>query len=291
MENGLKETEIFDYDYLKSCIDALAEKKMIFSSEFDFQLELARKLKENYPEKVYLEMFSYDEDKEKKVYTDIVVKIGENEYVAIELKYKIKGASADRKYYEYKGTSGAVKLFPQGAYNLSCIAFLKDVERLEHLVEGKIKLNMSEKKVVRGYSVILTNDSLLYEERSNEDEEAICKEFLIYPRKDKKTIISGERAKWIWVDSEFIKHKGKQSKEKKKNLKQIRMDSKSLEDSKTKAIFDENEDNYPIITLEGEYEIKWNDYKLPEECLNGNPELKYMITEYIKPLERESYVI
>ena len=273
---------MFDYDYLKSCIDFLSERKLIFSNELQFQLELSRKLEENYPDKVYLEVLSYDRDEKKKVYTDIVVETGENEYVAIELKYKVAQCRKDKEYYQYKSASGPAYLFPQGAYNISSIAFLQDIERLEHLVKGKLKYNMSENKtVLRGYAVILTNDSLFFNPRDNEEKKDVCREFFINPSKNGvKTVICGERAKWIWIDSNGNKVGGNLSKERKASLIQIRMDSKNIVSNDiAKTVYENDENDYPIIKLEGEYEIKWNPYTLPEENLAGNPNFMYMISE------------
>lgn len=273
----------FDYSYLKSCIDSLSEKRLVFSNELQFQLELSRKFEEEFPDKVYLEVLSCDRDEKKKVYTDIVVETGENEYVAIELKYKAAQCSKGMEFYQYQGVRGPVYLFPQGAYNISCIAYLQDIERLEHLVYGKLDYNMSggQKKILRGYAVILTNDSLFFSPRDNEDKKDLCREFYINQKKDnQKSYIHGESAKWIWVDSNGDKVGGNLSKEAKARLRQIRMDSKTFaSDEKAKNEYEKNINDYPIITLCGNYEVNWHKYCLPEECLAGNPLFMYMISE------------
>lgn len=275
---------MFDYSYLKSCIDDLAERKLIFSNELQFQLELSRKLEERFPDKVYLEVLSYDKENNKKVYTDIVVETGLNEYIAIELKYKIAQCKKGMAYYQYQSASDPAFLFPQGAYNISSVAYMQDIERLEHLVYHKLDYNMSEKRktVIRGYAVILTNDSLFFKPRDNENAKDLCREFFINPTLNNQKIISGERAKWVWIDSNGNMIGGKLRKETKATLEQIRMDNRNIiSNNIAKAVYAKNKNNYPIITLDGSYEIKWNKYILPKENLNGNPDFMYMISEVV----------
>lgn len=83
---------------IREIIYGFASENRIYSNEAQFQHDLAISL-EKLGYNVYLEVLSInadslDEFKAKKknervkLYTDIAIKISENEYIAIELKYK-----------------------------------------------------------------------------------------------------------------------------------------------------------------------------------------------------------
>ena len=94
-------------DTLNEILKKFYEQGVLFSNERQFQLELAFELKEIY-ENVHLEVLDYL-DSEKK-YIDIVVDIGNNKLVAIELKYTTRD-----KNILYKTTNRNVYTFKQGA--------------------------------------------------------------------------------------------------------------------------------------------------------------------------------
>jgi hypothetical protein len=132
------ENEIFD---IYKIIDILKVKRPIFVSEADFQLELAWVIKEEYPNaKVRLECCpSFD----RSMHIDILVII-DNEWIPIELKYKTKGCVkvVDNEKYNLKN---------QGAKDIGCYLYLKDIQRIE-----KIKDNINNFN--KGYSIFLTNE-------------------------------------------------------------------------------------------------------------------------------------
>lgn len=172
----MKENRIKDFNKktLTNIIDGFAKQGRIFANEAQFQHELAMALdREGY--KVHLEVLStspsnYADFKQKpksdreKFYTDIVIEFDNNNYVAIELKYKTDEAS-------YKYNNVTIQTFPQGAYDNGTYDFLKDVERIERFVSDvndnrHIDFNFDvNKKVVKGYALILTNDNKYLESR------------------------------------------------------------------------------------------------------------------------------
>ncbi|MGN0113729.1 MAG: hypothetical protein ACI396_00205 [Acutalibacteraceae bacterium] len=151
----------FSKDTLDNILKEFAESGRLFSNERQFQLELAWKLKECYD--IYLEVLDNVKDKK---YIDIAVKVGDNEFVAIELKYTCR-----QKNMLYKisnnGDNNEVQTYAQGAGDIRCYAYLMDVQRLEALtMQNDGVFGLSGAKVVKGYAVIMTNDK--YWERSGE---------------------------------------------------------------------------------------------------------------------------
>lgn len=143
-------TKEITFETLQKTIEDFSQKGILFSNERQFQLELAFKLKENYS--VYLEMLDYS-NKEKK-YIDIVVDIGNNELVAIELKY----TTLDKNIL-YMTPSRNVYTFKQGAGDIRRFHYLKDVERIEHLIDTPNVFGLQDVRVVKGFAIIMTNDN------------------------------------------------------------------------------------------------------------------------------------
>ena len=161
-----------DFD-IKLVMVKLSNERKVFHSEADFQFSLAWKIKENYPKyEIFLEWPITIENQN--IYVDIVLE-KDDEIIPIELKYKTKKL-------EY----ATFNLKTQGAKDLACYDYLKDIERVESLIR---KPN-SEK----GYSIFLTNDlGYLNEPNSN----AGYKEFSIHDGRkiDKNSILNwGESA-------------------------------------------------------------------------------------------------
>jgi len=119
----------------------LKEKRKIFVSEADFQLEMAWIIKEEYPDaKVRLEYCpSFDFN----MHIDILVTI-DNKWIPIELKYKTKGCrkEIDNEIFNLKN---------HGAKDMNCYLYLKDIQRIE-----KIKENVAIFK--EGYTIFITNE-------------------------------------------------------------------------------------------------------------------------------------
>lgn len=140
----------FTIDTIKSILKNFANNGILFSNERQFQLELAFELRKHY--NVYLEMLDYS-DTEKK-YVDIVVDVGNNELVTIELKYTTR----DRNIL-YKTSNRDVYTFKQGSNDTRCFDYLNDVMRLESLLNTSNVFGLKGKKIIKGFAVIMTNDN------------------------------------------------------------------------------------------------------------------------------------
>lgn len=129
-------------------IEKLQDKRQIFCSEADFQLEMAWVIKEMYHDaEVRLEYVPTFNDK---MHIDILVFIN-NEWIPIELKYKTKNSKKEEKMTD-QITQEVFNLKNQGAKDISCYLYLKDIMRIESIKEQE-KNNFKE-----GYAVFLTND-------------------------------------------------------------------------------------------------------------------------------------
>ena len=157
---------------LQDIINEFAKEEKVFTNESQFQFELGLALqkkfdseKKNY--KVLFEVLSFKGDinnyiklskkEKKKQYTDIVVDMGEKGVIVIELKYKI-ASPTDVNAFKYNSCGSDYYTFAQGAYDTGTYDFWQDVIRNEQLVSGAIQYNFSNKKVVKGFAVIMTND-------------------------------------------------------------------------------------------------------------------------------------
>ena len=126
---------------IKSIMKKLGTKRCLFTSEADFQLELAWIIKDEYPNaKVRLEYCpSFNLD----MHIDILVII-ENNWIPIELKYKTKGCckTVDCEVINLKNHS---------AKDVNCYLYLKDVQRIE-LIRDNVP------SFYEGYTIFLTNE-------------------------------------------------------------------------------------------------------------------------------------
>ncbi|MDY5616730.1 MAG: hypothetical protein SPF34_07520 [Helicobacter sp.] len=145
-------------------IEKLQDKRQIFCSEADFQLEMAWVIKEMYPDaKVRLEYVPTFNDK---MHIDILVFIS-NKWIPIELKYKTKNSKKEEMID--KKTQEVFNLKDQGAKDISCYLYLKDIMRIESIKEQE-KNNFKE-----GYAVFLTNDKIYL--KSPQKNDCVYKEF------------------------------------------------------------------------------------------------------------------
>lgn len=270
------------YDELDSIISGFGTEGRIFSNEEQFQFELALEIERQYQKdekgypKVRLEVLSYGEIKElakmdvderKKMYTDIIIDINDLESIAIELKYKTKGETSD-KYYLYKTENRTSFVFEQGASNNGCYFFLKDVERLEHLVNGEKFDCDSNRKVIKGYAVIISNDDSYWTPHKS-----LMDEFAIYPTSDEnekgiRVIGNGTLSQHLKIssDGEILDGRAKQYQD------IIIANSEWLKDYEEKISKEgrkkskKEEKILSPITLKGEYPCKWNVY-YDEGCI------------------------
>lgn len=156
---------------LQCLIDEFAEKDIVFTNESQFQFELGftlQKLFDDYDKdyKVKFEVLSMNQieiDNElsanniKKLYTDLIVEMPNDKCVAIELKYKT-ALPSHVKLFKYTVNEKDYVVFAQGAYDNGCYDYWWDVKRLETLLNKEIKYNFSDKEVVRGFAIIMSND-------------------------------------------------------------------------------------------------------------------------------------
>ena len=131
---------------IKMVMGKLSSERKVFHSEADFQFSLAWKIKENYPKyEIFLEWPV--PIKKQIIYVDIVLE-EDDKIIPIELKYKTK-----------KLEHASFNLKTQGAKDLACYDYLKDIERVESLIGPKFE---------KGFSIFLTNDlGYLNEPNSN----------------------------------------------------------------------------------------------------------------------------
>lgn len=126
---------------IRGCLDELKEKRKIFVSEADFQLELAWIIKDKYPSaKVRCE---YTPSFDPNMHIDILV-IKDEKWIPIELKYKTKGCvkELDGDVYNIKN---------HGAKDVNCYLYLKDIQRIE-----TVRANVSVFE--EGYTIFITNE-------------------------------------------------------------------------------------------------------------------------------------
>ncbi|MDQ0359446.1 hypothetical protein [Breznakia pachnodae] len=135
--NNYLNVDIFD------AIHQVIEKRKIFHNEADFQFSLAWKIKEmNKDLEVRLERVCSLNNKN--CYIDIYLN-GNNKIIPIELKYKtnnIEVFEGDEPY----------SLKKQGAKDLACYDYIKDICRIESIMKCDDTFQV-------GYAVFLTNDS------------------------------------------------------------------------------------------------------------------------------------
>lgn len=148
-------------------LDSLAAAEKVFSNEQDFQFEFAKALDAlNEVVEVKLEALSLSVNwntvqqlannkgkinRDKKEYTDIIVKLDNGEYIAIELKMKTPGKIC---YYHTKG-SGNVLTMVQNAYDENAYEFINDIKRLENI---KYRYFFNNFTVSKGYAILLSNN-------------------------------------------------------------------------------------------------------------------------------------
>ena len=139
-------------------ISKLKEKRKIFVSEADFQLEMAWVIKEEYPNsKVRLE---YCPSFDLNMHIDILVII-DSKWIPIELKYKTKGC---KKYIDNE----IFNLKNQGAKDVNCYLYLKDIQRIERIRDNVLEFS-------EGYTIFITNE--LSYTRKPLNQECVYKQF------------------------------------------------------------------------------------------------------------------
>lgn len=150
-----------DKESIKYVICELAKDRQLFWKEADFQFAFAWKLKELYNDaEIRLERtFKITDGKNEVINIDIWVRIDDTVF-PIELKYKTKCLEVKNPVKTVKDNDGEeVTLKNQGAQDLSRYAFIKDIHRLETVLDSnKLKFGC-------GYAIFLTNDPTFWRER------------------------------------------------------------------------------------------------------------------------------
>ena len=135
---------------LLEVINKLSSLRPIFNMEADFQFALAWEIQKKFPD-WSIRFEKKPPNLKDRIFVDLWIE--GDETCAIELKYKTRRFDID-----VKGES--FNLLNQGAQDLGRYDFLKDVERLENIVSAHDN--------VKGYAIILTNDSSYWKSTATE---------------------------------------------------------------------------------------------------------------------------
>lgn len=140
---------------INEIIEILKNKRKIFTSEADLQLEMAQAIKRKYKDdKNVIVRLEYCPDFDSKMHIDILVIIN-GKWIPIELKYKTKELKTNKEVISYDDEySCRYKLKNHSAHDCGCYDYLKDICRIEKIRDKK--LNLFEK----GYAIFITNDTL-----------------------------------------------------------------------------------------------------------------------------------
>lgn len=151
-----------DVERITDVMAELSCKRPIFHSEADFQHALAWQIKKIVPDcEVRLE---YKPDPDERMYVDIWLSLS-GLRVALELKYTTQ-------ILNHKVAGELFSLKHQGARDIRRYDFLKDIERLETLVQlGKVR---------DGFAILLTNDSAYWKKRSARSADTFDAQFHLY---------------------------------------------------------------------------------------------------------------
>lgn len=225
---------------LRAVIDDFAQEGKVFSNESQLQFELGFELQKLFWEWkldycVKFEVVSYNEEAKEKMRTDLVVEMpSKSECVAIELKFKT--ARTDTvKAFQYIVNNRKTVVAAHGAYDNGCYDFWLDVSRLEKLVSGDTKYNLTDMRVVNSYAIIMSNDINYRIEHQN----SMFKNFFIIDNSE----VIGTR-KW-WYNGE---------------------DSDKI-CGKTDWRYQQS------IEIKNTYDITWHSYELPESARCNTGEL------------------
>lgn len=186
---------------LNDILNRMAENRMIFSKEIQFQFALATELQKIKGAEVLFENLSVlnKNGKEIKIYTDLILRIDSCLY-PIELKYK----TADKKV-AYQNTDGnVVYTFNQGAVESGSYDFIKDVERIELLLDSDPEQSDytalgKNPNFKGGFAILLTNYDKYYVAK----EQSFYWEnyHLLYNKENPKRIDANKELKWIKPDN------------------------------------------------------------------------------------------
>ena len=159
---------------LNNILNELSEKRMIFHSEADFQHAFAWMAQQHLPDaKIRLER-PLNIDHAERIYLDILIS-SQGSIYGIELKHKTRKLS-----FSHEDESFMLK--DQSAQDIGRYDFLKDLQRLEKLVETR--------KISKGYAIFLTNDHLYWTPRKKQ---TVDVDFNIYEGRQTR---ANEKLEW-----------------------------------------------------------------------------------------------
>ncbi|MBR9859788.1 hypothetical protein GYB22_03385 [bacterium] len=128
-------------------MESLSKRRPIFHSEADFQFELAWELKSINPELELRMEKPYDINESERWYLDILIMDGQSR-IGIELKYKTR--VIPQAQLSSLGNLESFRLTNHAATSLGRYDFLKDIERIEYLIENE--------ELDSGFCIFLSND-------------------------------------------------------------------------------------------------------------------------------------
>ncbi len=128
---------------ITAILNSLAERRPFFHSEADFQYAFAWEINLARP-KVDIRLEYPESTENNRYHIDVRIE-NKDEIIAVELKYKTLSDPIGKEQYKLK-SHGAQD---QGRYD-----FIKDIQRLEHVVHAA-----ENGKEFTGYAILLTNDS------------------------------------------------------------------------------------------------------------------------------------
>jgi hypothetical protein len=161
----------------------LSRERPVFHSEADFQLALAFKMQVIYPQ-LAIRMERTEIVNNERLRVDVFA-YNSGQVALMELKYPTRGLRvqvhlAEDAYETYN-------ILDQAAHDLCRYDFLKDIQRLELLVE---RYTLRGHNAV-GYAILLTNDSAYWKEPARD--EVIDYAFRLH---EGRTIAVGEALQW-----------------------------------------------------------------------------------------------
>lgn len=250
-----------------SIIMGKIQNKMPFYNEYHFQFEFAIALKEFIDEKnienieIVFEAYyptskATDKESNKRNYTDIVIYDKNNgDYIALELKYNLRDRDRNKssRYY-YNNGKYDVSVAKKGATDNCRYDFLYDIYRLEQLRAGGKYENTNIKSFVKGYSIIISNDEVMWNLSSPHPKNQSNTLLKISKNNDRNFCI-GDRSltmqNCFWTGGKNYK-----------NLSAIRKD----------------------FSLKKSYECNWNKefYFEDKKLTNKSPSFRYLIIEVEK---------
>lgn len=139
-------------------MEELKERRPVFVSEADFQLEFAWLVKELYGNEYSIKLeYTPSDEQLNKMHIDILLRASKDKrWIPIELKYKTKGCTINVEDDKFVLANHAAK-------DIGCYLYLNDIRRMEWVktVKGD--------KYERGYAIMLTND-MSYTKKPRKDD-------------------------------------------------------------------------------------------------------------------------